>query len=248
MGVEWDQDKENGGPGTNQGVLDGIKYFDCEFHDDEPLYLEGKAMCASFLRYGKANIGGINMSQAITEQYKSEDDLGEEEKQGQREKELENCVVMTTNKKGTGKKIEILGMDQSYNWRSDISKSRDITLQFLKISEVGPPGTLKNLIPNTMHLYLDKNMLYSWDQFFQITGELKNLRVLALTGNKFKKIDSTYFDGKDINKMIAFHLNELVMIDMAMTWDQIDILAPTLIYVEKLYLVRNKCKHICTKF
>ena len=67
------------------------------------------------------------MQQAITQQYKSEDDLGEEEKKGQREKELENCVVMT-GKKGTAKQIEILGMDQSYNWRSDISKSRDITL------------------------------------------------------------------------------------------------------------------------
>lgn len=109
---------------------------------------------------------------------------------------------MTTNRKGGAKKIEIVGIDQSYNWRSDISQSRDITLQFLKISDIGPPGTLRTMIPNTMHLHLDKNFLHSWDQFYQITSELRHLRILALTGNKFKKIDETYFEGKNINALI----------------------------------------------
>jgi len=36
---------------------------------------------------------------------------------------------VSTNKRGGGfKKIEILGVDKSYNWRSDIEKSREITL------------------------------------------------------------------------------------------------------------------------
>ena len=55
------------------------------------------------------------------------------------------------------------------------------------------------MIPNTMTLQLDKNFLYSWDQFFQITTELRQLRTLVLTGNKFRKIDKTYFDGKNID-------------------------------------------------
>ena len=101
------------------------------------------------------------MVQAINSQYQAEDELDEEEKKGTRENQMEDLFVGTD--KGGSKKIEILGVDQSYNWRSDISKSRDITLQFLKISEIGVPGTLKSLIPNTMHLYLDKNLLYSWD-------------------------------------------------------------------------------------
>ena len=44
------------------------------------------------------------------------------------------------------------------------------------------------------------------------------------------------------------HLSELVLIDMALEWSQIDILSPTLLYVENLFLVRNNCSHICTKF
>lgn len=48
--------------------------------------------------------------------------------------------------------------------------------------------------------------------------------------------------------MVSMHLHELVLIDMGLDWSQIDILAPTLIYVESLLLVRNRCKHICSKF
>jgi hypothetical protein len=72
-------------------------------------------------------------------------------------------LTVATNKKGGNKKIEIVGVDQAYNWRSDITTSRDITIQFMKISDLGPPGTIRGLIPNTMHLHLDKNFLYSWD-------------------------------------------------------------------------------------
>lgn len=133
-------------------------------------------------------------------------------------------------------------------WRSDVGKSKDITLQFQKISELGPPGSISSLIPTCMNLYLDKNFLYSWDQFFQITAELSNLRVLVLTGNKFRKIDKTYFDGKNIDQMVPLHLNELVLIDMSLDWSQIDILAPAFHYVEQLYLVRNRCQKICSEF
>jgi len=47
--------------------------------------------------------------------------------------------------------------------------------------------------------------------------------------------------------MMSTHLHELVLIDMSLTWDQVDILAPTLTYVESLYLVRNNCKRICSE-
>jgi hypothetical protein len=69
-----------------------------------------------------------------------------------------------------------------------------------------------------MHLYLDKNFLYSWDQFFVMTSELRWLRILTLTGNKFRRIDKTYFDGKNVASLIAPHLHELVLIDMSLDW------------------------------
>jgi len=46
--------------------------------------------------------------------------LDEETKKNDREKEMQDLYVGTT-KKGGLRKIEILGVDQSYNWRSDIS-------------------------------------------------------------------------------------------------------------------------------
>ncbi len=63
-------------------------------------------------------------------------------------------------------KIEMVGFDKTYEERADISNSRDITLELMGISDVGAPGEIRALIPGTMNLYLDKNKLYSWDQYF----------------------------------------------------------------------------------
>lgn len=38
--------------------------------------------------------------------------------------------------------------------------------------------------------------------------------------------------GKNVNEMINPYLKELVLIDMSLDWSQIDVLAPTLVYVE----------------
>ncbi len=63
-------------------------------------------------------------------------------------------------------KIEMVGFDKTYEERADISNSRDITLELMGISDVGAPGEIRALIPGTMNLYLDRNKLYSWDQYF----------------------------------------------------------------------------------
>lgn len=49
-----------------------------------------------------------------------DDDLDEESKEAQRNAELANATV-GTNKKGGAKQIEIVGIDQAYGWRTDIS-------------------------------------------------------------------------------------------------------------------------------
>jgi hypothetical protein len=77
-------------------------------------------------------------------------------------------LYVQTDKRGGTKKIEILGVEKSYQWRADVSHSRDIALEEMKISSLGPPGCLKELIPGAFNLYLDKNLLNSWDQYFEI--------------------------------------------------------------------------------
>jgi hypothetical protein len=69
-----------------------------------------------------------------------------------------------------------------------VSNSRDISFENMKISELGQPDILKKLIPGTMNLYLDRNMLHSWDQYFAIVKQLSYLRIVTLTGNKFAKL------------------------------------------------------------
>jgi len=76
---------------------------------------------------------------------------------------LEADLYVNTNKRGGMKKIEILGIEQSYEWRADVSNSRDIALENMRISKLGEPGALKQLIPGAFNLYLDKNLLYTWD-------------------------------------------------------------------------------------
>lgn len=119
--------------------------------------------------------------------YKPDSMLTDEELKAMKQREESNLYV-NTNKKGGMKKIEILGVEQSYNWRADVSNSRDISLENMKIGSLGEDGTLKRLIPGTMNLYLDKNLLYSWDQYFNIVKQLSYLRIVTLTGNKFQKL------------------------------------------------------------
>jgi hypothetical protein len=48
--------------------------------------------------------------------------------------------------------------------------------------------------------------------------------------------------------LVPLHLKELVLIDMSLDWGQIDILSPAFVYVEELFLVRNNCKEISSKY
>lgn len=88
--------------------------------------------------------------------------MTDEEKKLEFEK-LQADLFVQTNKKGGMKKIEILGIEQSFEWRADVSNSRDIALEEMKISSLGEANTLKQLIPGAFNLYLDKNLLYSWN-------------------------------------------------------------------------------------
>ena len=58
------------------------------------------------------------MRDAIIEKYRPEDMISEEERERLKKREEEDLYV-NTDKKGM-KKIEVLGADMSYHWRSDI--------------------------------------------------------------------------------------------------------------------------------
>ena len=237
LGVEWDEE----GSGKHNGTVDGEFYFSPEFHKNSPLWPETKS--CSFLRYGKVQIGGDTFNDAIMKKYCPEDMMTASEREITREKEEKDLYVNTEGGKGM-KKIVIVGAEQAFNWRSDVKSQRDISLAQMQISSLGAKGALNEVIPSAMNLYLDKNLLYSWDQYFEIIKQLPYLRLIILTGNKFKRLPPNYFENKNVAQYIHTHLFELVFIDMALDWAQIEILAPALVYCEHLHLVKNNCSKI----
>jgi len=61
---------------------------------------------------------------------------------------------------------------------------RDLGLNERLISDFGPIGTLKNLIPSMLNLSLENNLLVSWGQVLQLGTELPNLKQLNLSYNR----------------------------------------------------------------
>jgi hypothetical protein len=47
------------------------------------------------------------------------------------------------------KKIEVLGQQKSYGWRSEVKNNFEIALESMRISDLGPRGTLAECIPAT---------------------------------------------------------------------------------------------------
>ena len=157
LGIEWDEE----GAGKHSGTSDGHKYFECEFHQRSPAFATGETKCCSFVRYGKIPIGGVSLSEAVLKKYKPESMITDEELEEQRKNELGELYLNTTN--GGIQKIEVLGMDKAYLWRADVQNIRDVALEKQRISAIGTKDTIRHCIPGAMILYLDKNLLYSWD-------------------------------------------------------------------------------------
>lgn len=161
--------------------------------------------------------------------------------------EEEQSLFVNTAFKGH-RKIEIVGTEKSYNWRNDVSCLTEIACQDMKINKIGVYGELRDLIPRCQYLYLDKNLLSNWDQFFLITRQIRFLNTLTLSENRFNRITPDYMSDKNVDELINPYLKILVLIGMHLDWGQIDIVSPALTYVEELHLCRNKCNIISSQY
>ncbi|CAI2362333.1 unnamed protein product [Moneuplotes crassus] len=224
--------------GNHNGTVEGVEYF-------TPIYNGPQDKCCSFIREGKL-VFGTSIKEALEEKYQVYKEKTEEEKQ-KSEKEEEESLFVGTNTGGQ-MRVEVVGVEKSYNWRTDISKSSEVALQSLKIDKVGPPGTLRDMIPICQYLYLDNNLLWNWDQFFLITRQLKFLHTLNLSGNRFKRIDDSYMAEKNVNDLINPSLKVLVLNKMQLDWSQIHIIAPALTLLQELHLCENNCSKISSEY
>ena len=106
LGIEWDE----AGAGKHDGRVDGVEYFRPEFQ-------EAGSGCCSFIRWGKIGVEGISVEEALKQQYQGEEAMSVEERAMRQEEEKLQLYAMA-GKGGKMKKIEVLGQEQSYAWRS----------------------------------------------------------------------------------------------------------------------------------
>ena len=99
-------------------------------------------------------------------------------------------------------------------------------------------------IPNVKYLYLDKNLLNNWDQYFDLIQNLPQLNTLTLTENMLVPLKPEVISSKTQAQLVSQTLRILVLINMRLDWAQIQILSPALIDIEELWLSRNICSHI----
>ena len=106
LGIEWDEE----GAGKHDGTVDGIKYFESEFHVKSEKHALGETKSCSFIRFGKIKIGGLSLSDAIMEKYKPDSMKTEEELAEERKREEAELYVNTGGSRGF-RKIEIVGLE-----------------------------------------------------------------------------------------------------------------------------------------
>ena len=149
------------------------------------------------------------------DKYKPDDLMTEEEKVMIRKKEEAELYVQTQS--GIAQ-IELFGVEKARKMASNVKNQRDIMLGNMRISSLGPDGMINQCIPDTYNLYLEKNLLYSWDQYFEIIKQLSQVRIIVLTGNRLRKLPPNYMEDKNVHEMVHHSLTELVFIDMALDW------------------------------
>lgn len=242
LGIQWD----NPTRGRHNGTVQGYQYFVC----DDGLN------SGSLLKVDKANFGmtiynGIllryfhdQVQEATTEKGVAVNDKGITV-------EYDEEAYFETVRKFK-KKVEFLGFDKIWKKINDLKNLQELSLPDCKISDIGPDGSLQQLLPNVKTLSLEANLLYDWNQVFLIGRELQHLEQLAISSNILKapkedvrNIDKIYINSNDtfINEppLNAFtNLHTIILISMKLTWKVLSNLIPLFFNVENLVLCFNK--------
>jgi len=230
LGVEWDNPER----GKHNGTVNGYKYFECS------------KTGGSLIKVEKANFG-IPLPQAAKGKYKKYEEMSEDEKQ--QENQVEQEMYVQTTKKDKKLTVTLVGKDKAYAKFSEIENLREVALQCMNISSVDD-GTefLRNNFKSLEILHLDGNLLYSWEQYFQILWQLPKLNTISLTDNKFIKPSVEFLASLPKEKLIHPSLRVVSFIGMNLNWDDIDILSPSFEQLKELWLCRNNCSIIGTKY
>ena len=265
LGIQWD----NASRGRHNGMVQGVQYFETDDGLDS----------GSLLKVEKANFG-ITIYDGILIRYfhnQAVPVIGTENKENGDNKDSKDVKDGTDNKEETEgqvnekgvqieydeeayfetvrkfkKKVEFLGFDKIWKKINDLKHIKELSLPDCKISDIGPDGSLQQLLPNVSTLSLEANLLFDWNQVFLIGRELKNLEELAISSNRLTLPDE---DVRKINKIVINsndtiinepplgvfdNLKTIILISMKLTWKRFNLLAPIFFNVENLVLCYNK--------
>ena len=217
--IEWDMPYR----GKHNGTVEGYTYYQSA---------TGDSSC-SLVRADKL-ARGCTISEACLARYKN---LSAESME-----EINRLYVFTGKKKK--KLIEMIGMDKAIQKIENGYTLLVVALQKCGVSQID--SGFQALMPKVTFLYLEQNLLWSWSQFFQL-AQIPTLYFLSLTNNRLQFPSSTELsDALAIG--ISSKLQVLVFIGMNLVWEDVNKLLPCMPYVEELWLCRNKCSAISSKY
>ncbi|PVF92732.1 RNI-like protein [Serendipita vermifera] len=164
FGIEWDDPTR----GRGNGSVDGVQYFSCS-----------SPTGASFLRTTAPSLQlGRSFVDALRDKY-IEATHGSDT--------IESIILGSSD---GAIEVEAVNMDKVRGKFAKLESLREVGLEDYLIKTAGKRGEIASTSPNIRRLDLSRNLLSSWEEVIQISGELKHLESLTLHYNYFKRLES----------------------------------------------------------
>lgn len=171
-------------------------------------------MGGSFIRPKKANFG-VSFLTALIKRYGTNDEWNEK---------------MVVGKKH----VELVGFESIQEEQSQLNTLSDISLRGYEVSNAGQNGEILQSCPNISVLNLSKNLLSSWVTVADIACQLKKLKTLDLSENRF------YLPPQPSSLAHAFkNLTVLSLSHTGITWKEVLQCAAMWPVLEELHLASN---------
>ncbi len=215
VGVEWDvagRGKHDGAVKTERGYE---RYFDCEMGKGSFVKPNKLIQCETFLN-------------AMRNRY---DHGGQEEE----------VISKVDTLKGKTKPITLVGMDKVAAWHK-LDTIHQVSLEGFNVGKAygknEEAGVVAAQCPRVSELNLRKTMFGNWDDVAKLGKELKRLKILHLSANRFNILkyplpqDHKIFDSFKALKV-------LILTNTNMTWGQVCSIDTAIPQLEELHLNKN---------
>jgi len=163
--------------------------------------------------------------------------------------ELDQDLYFETSKK-LKKMVQFYGFDKIWNSLNNMGNIKELSLPDLAISDLGGRGHFRQLLPQLQVLSIEENLLFHWDQVFQVGAELPQLESLSVSANILQppeevlgRSDFVYLSSGEpagLSPVGVFQsLRSLIAVNMRLTWKAVCAVLPVFPVLEELILCKN---------